>query len=815
MDRSEIVSRPVTKAPGIGVSLPLKITGIVFWGMMLMGLVIAIQAMRWLEDGFTRMQQTSARNAILETVILVSQNPEAPLEQFQPPLQAIMDGSEIRAITIERGIETLTVGDESGELIFFSDSYLAPADVMTDFDRWPLTITVCQPSTSKLLAISQKQLMIGMGLLFFIFGLILQWILKRVLSKPFLEMVQTAETCVRDETARFDEKRVDEFGYLAGFINKALDSLELRQSQLNIALQRAVESERELLLAKEQIEVTLCSIAEGVITTDTDGKVQFMNPAAEEMTGVPREQARNQPIENILKILDEQTRETMAPSILETLETASVVRPRPGRILVGAEEQEISIQESAAPMRDSNGNIIGAVLVVENVQHALELTRKLTYQATHDDLTGLYNRREFERRLQQALELTTEQNTPIAICYLDLDQFKIINDTCGHIAGDELLHQLGKALQAEVRESDTLARLGGDEFGILLQGCSIDDANRLAKKLKNVVSNFRFVWGGKTFQIGVSIGVVPLTPKTHTVTEALSAADVACYAAKDSGRNRVHLYEPDDRELLRRQTEMQWVEKIRHALRADRFRLYTQSIVPVSTDRPVKPHDEILLRMLDDDDRIILPARFLTAAEQFGLMPEIDLWVLRHSLDWLVAQARDRNLRPSLAINLSGQSLSRHDFLDRVVHELDQHTIAPEQICFEITETAAIADLTHAGQFIRILKGMGCRFALDDFGSGMSSFAYLKNLPVDFLKIDGSYVRDVLNDPMDRAMIEAVNKIGHTLGMQTVAEFVENLDILAVLKEIGVDFAQGYGIAKPVPLNHWPDPDLSSLQEPA
>jgi len=800
---------------GISVNLPLKITGIVFWGLMAIGLVIATQAMRWLEKDSRQLQESAARTAILETVVLISMNPDAPLRQFRSSLQDIIDRSDVDSVTVERGIESLTIGVETPGMVRYSDSHVPLGGALADLDRWPLVVTVCVPPKSQLLAINKKQLMIGMGLLFFVFGLILQWILKRVLSKPFLEMVQTAATCVEDDSARFNEKRTDEFGYLARFINQALDNLEMRQSQLNIILQRAIDSEQELLVAKEQIEVTLRSIAEGVITTDIDGRVLFMNPAAEEMTGVSLREARHQPIASILNILDEESREPVAPSILDALETSNVVRPRPGRVLICCEEKEISIQESAAPMRDNKGNIIGAVLVVENIQHAHELTRKLTYQASHDDLTGLYNRREFERRLQHALELNDDQNTPIAICYLDLDQFKIINDTCGHIAGDELLHQLGKTLQAEVRESDTLARLGGDEFGILLQGCSFEDAERLANKLKNVINHFRFVWGGKTFQIGVSIGVVPLTPKTHTVTEALSAADVACYAAKESGRDKVHLCEPDARELRRRQREMQWVERIRHALQHDCFRLYTQSIVPVSKKTRTPHHDEVLLRMLDDDDRIILPARFLTAAEQYGLMPEIDLWVLRQVLAWLVTQHHQRNIRSYLAINLSGQSLSRRNFLNRVIHELDQYAVDPEQICFEITETAAIADLTQANRFIRILKGMGCRFALDDFGSGMSSFAYLKNLPVDFLKIDGSYVKDLLTDPMDRAMVEAVNKIGHTLGMQTIAEYVEHHDILATLREIGVDFAQGNGIARPVPLRHLPAPGLSALQKPA
>jgi len=440
------------------------------------------------------------------------------------------------------------------------------------------------------------------------------------------------------------------------------------------------------------------------------------------------------------------------------------------------------------------------VLAFTDVSENRELTRRLTYQASHDTLTGLFNRREFEIRLRTVLGTVYKYNTPACLCYMDLDQFKLVNDTCGHIAGDELLRQLADKLRLRLRSSDVIARLGGDEFGVLLHGCGLQQASELASDFRNVVREHRFTWDGRTFEMGVSIGVVALSADTRGVTDALSAADVACYAAKEGGRDRVHVYEADDGELQRKRNDMQWVSRIREALKENRFRLYQQAIVPVSpgTAPPTGEHYEVLLRMLDEDGNLLSPGQFMSAAEQFGLMIDLDQWVLRNALQWLAANNLYGDRR--LAINLSGQSISSGGFLESVTETFDAINVDPTQICFEITETAAIANLDNATRFIASLKAMGCKFALDDFGSGMSSFAYLKNLPVNYLKIDGSYVRDLVRDPVDRAMVEAVNQIGHAMGMQTIAEFVEDSATLGALAVIGVDFAQGFGIGKPEPL---------------
>jgi len=628
-------------------------------------------------------------------------------------------------------------------------------------------------------------------------------------------MVATAQTFSEGHDSRFDEARNDEFGYLARFINRALDNLTLRQNELVTALDRARASEHALYEEKERAEVTLHSIAEGVITTDKSGRVRYMNPVAESLSGRSQQEATGLAIGNVLDLIDETSGEKIDSSVLQCLRDDTVARAITGRILVKPDGDEIPVEESAAPIRDNSGDTIGAVLVFEDVSQTRELTRRLSYQASHDALTGLYNRSEFELRLHNALEKASVHNQPVTLCYMDLDQFKLVNDTCGHIAGDRLLRQLAHKLQDALRDSDTIARLGGDEFGVLLQDCSVEDASRLASKLRETVRDHHFSWEGKTFEVGVSIGVVPISTDTHDVTEALSAADVACYAAKEHGRDRVHVYETDDAELQRRRSDMLWVSRIRQALKEDRFCLYQQPVIKIGTSGNTISHHEILLRMLDEDGDLLAPDMFLGAAEQFGLMPDIDRWVIRNTLQWLKENASPSLADHQLAINLSGQSLSSSAFLGFVVDLIDASSVDPVNVYFEITETAAIANLKDATRFISMLKGIGCKFSLDDFGSGMSSFQYLKNLPVDYLKIDGSYVRDLVHEPVDRAMVEAVNQIGHAMGMKTIAECVEDQATLDALAVIGVDFAQGYGIAKPAPIQSLCVDNVKPFRQPA
>lgn len=421
----------------------------------------------------------------------------------------------------------------------------------------------------------------------------------------------------------------------------------------------------------------------------------------------------------------------------------------------------------------------------------------IQYLAYHDALTGLYNRTEFDRRLQQALK-SADAEYQHALFYLDLDQFKIVNDTCGHIAGDELLKQIAILLKGPVRESDTLARLGGDEFGVLLEHCSLSHAEEIAERMLKLVREFRFSWLDKTFTIGVSIGVVMLDNPDQTRTELLRAADMACYAAKDKGRGRMHVYHPDDVELAQRRGEMEWVSQLTRALLENQFVLHKQCIVSLqgTVDGPAC---EFLLRLRGNDGALIMPGAFIPAAERYNLMPKLDRWVLTQAFEYL-AQKFSSQKTPEKRIyfiNLSGTTLGDETYLQFVKTALASNGLPPEAICFEVTETAAIANLSHAMSFIQHVKSLGCKVALDDFGTGLSSFSYLKSFAADYLKIDGGFVRDMLHDPMDDAIVQAINNIGHVAGLKTIAEFVENPAIQARLTEIGVDYGQGFGIHRP------------------
>jgi len=443
---------------------------------------------------------------------------------------------------------------------------------------------------------------------------------------------------------------------------------------------------------------------------------------------------------------------------------------------------------------DDWGRVFAAV---EDITEARALSQQLRFQASHDALTGLVNRREFENRLERASKSAESGHSEHAVCYLDLDQFKIINDTCGHVAGDELLRRLGRVLAQQVRSQDTLARLGGDEFGVLLENCSMHVAERVANALRRTIEDFRFVWEKQVFGIGVSIGVVPIQGLGQTVSSILSAADAACYAAKDRGRNRIHMYHEGDVELARRHGEMRWVTRIQTALEENRFELARQPIVPLSVSSGNDSHYELLLRMRDEDGEIVLPDAFLPAAERYNLAVKLDRWVVREAFRLLTRSPGHLEKLFLCSINLSGVSLADEDFLIFVTTEFASTGLPPAKVCFEITETAAIANLPGAMRFMEVLRRIGCRFALDDFGSGLSSFAYLKSLPVDFLKIDGVFVKDIIEDPIDRELVRSINEIGHVMGKRTIAEFVESSEILAALGEIGVDYAQGYELGKP------------------
>jgi diguanylate cyclase (GGDEF)-like protein len=437
---------------------------------------------------------------------------------------------------------------------------------------------------------------------------------------------------------------------------------------------------------------------------------------------------------------------------------------------------------------------------VRKLLTARRAERVMTHLAYHDPLTNLPNRLFFQERIEDALKVVRLDDRRHALMYLDLDQFKVVNDSCGHSAGDELLCQLTALLRGCLRKHDVIARLGGDEFGVLAYDCDVEEARKLADKLRQAVASFRFVWQTRVFAVGVSIGLVPINAETENVSGALSVADTACYVAKEGGRNRVQVYQPDNQELLRRRTEMSWVGRITRALEEERFRLTYQPIMALDADRPSGLHFEILLYMIDEAGERTSPATFIPAAERYNLMPTIDRWVIRQTLDFVDRYlASGRNLE-TCCINLSGASLGDDDLLGFIHQALAVRRIPAHKICFEITETATIGKLDRAVKVIHDLRGRGCRFALDDFGTGLSSFAYLKHLPVDFLKIDGGFIRHMQRDPMDFAIVKSINEIGHALKIETIAEFVEDESTINCLRELGVDYAQGYGIARPMPL---------------
>jgi len=453
---------------------------------------------------------------------------------------------------------------------------------------------------------------------------------------------------------------------------------------------------------------------------------------------------------------------------------------------------------NVSSVRDINNEFLYAIAQVQDITEAHNLSDRLSYQASHDALTDLVNRREFERRLDRVVEDIEIEKSEHALLYIDLDQFKIVNDTCGHTAGDELLHQIANVMEEKIRQRDTLARIGGDEFGVLMEHCKIEQAMRVANVIREAVEEFRFVWGDKTFSVGASIGVTTITLLSKDVTEILKQADAACYAAKESGRNRVHLYNEKDTSLANRYGDMQWVSRISSALEENRFHLYAQPIMNIENSETT--HYELLLRMEDEAGAIIPPGAFLPAAERYNLISKLDRWVINTAFQWLTDFPESREHISFCSINVSGQNLGDDQFRDYVMEKLKETKIDTSKVCFEITETAAIANLSNAMDFIITLKSMGCLFALDDFGSGVSSFAYLKNLPVDYLKIDGMFVKDIVEDPIDFAMVRSINEIGHVMGKKTIAEFVEDDAILDKLRSIGVDYAQGYGIGMPAPL---------------
>jgi diguanylate cyclase (GGDEF)-like protein/PAS domain S-box-containing protein len=587
--------------------------------------------------------------------------------------------------------------------------------------------------------------------------------------------------------------RIDEKGRLQRLIGLELDITERKLY------------EEALFREKESAQIMLQAIGDGVITTDADSVIDYINPVAETLTGWRLEDAMGRNVDEVFRAFHEETCEP-----LENPLTSSIRRVRPMKaarpvLMIRRDGNELYVESTAAPIRDGVGKVVGAVLVFHDVSESRELNRKLSYHASHDAVTGLVNRREFESRIERCLKSARALEGSYALCHLDLDQFKMINDSCGHAAGDTLLGQIGALLKSKVRWRDTLSRLGGDEYGVLLESTTLEEALRTAEVLREALKNFRFEWEDRVFKLSASVGVVPITADNVDVASILSAAEGACAAAKEQGRNRVHSFAENDIELMRRRRETQWAARISAALDDGRFELYRMPIMALK-HKEEGEHYEILVRMRDEQGKIVAPDHFIAAAERYNITPAIDRWVIENTFRWLVSEADERERLTMCAINLSGQSLGDDKFLPFIIEQFQKSGLDASKICFEITETSAVASFSQANRFIRSLKELGCKFSLDDFGTGMSSFNYLKQFPVDYLKIDGSFVRGILNDPIDREMVRSINEIGRLTGKQVIAEFAENPEIIETLRQLGVDYAQGYGIAQPSRLSKNPPP---------
>ncbi|MGD8340594.1 MAG: EAL domain-containing protein [Gammaproteobacteria bacterium] len=559
--------------------------------------------------------------------------------------------------------------------------------------------------------------------------------------------------------------------------------------------------EASLGRGKLQARVTLESIGEGVITTDAEGTIDYMNEAAEQLLDCKRSAAIGRTTTDLMALVDEADGDSLGDPVAQCLaERRRINLGRRARLVSKGSKKEFATELTASPIRSPDGEIAGCVVIFHDVSEIRGLTREMSYQASHDPLTGLVNRAEFRRRLDQALAAPRGEHATHVVCYLDLDRFKAVNDSFGHMVGDNLLRELATLLKNQVRESDTVARLGGDEFAMLLVGCPLDKARQIAEDVCHAVSDYNFTWQDRVFELGVSIGIVEILSDSGTAETALRAADSACYVAKQQGRGRVHVYSARDEIMARERGEIRWLQRVQNALKENQFELYSQSIIATRGRVERGPAAELFLRMIDETGKVVAPAQFLSAAERYQLMSHLDRWVVRAALTSLAADMPHVPAGRSCSINLSGQTLGDEEFLEYVVDLLDHTGVDPGKVCFEISETAVMNNIDLARRFINVLHGMGCRFALDDFGSGIGSFSQLRLLAIDYLKVDGSFTRDVAENRVSREMLAATISLSRSLDFLVVAEQVEDQESFDALRQLGVDFIQGYVVERPHPL---------------
>jgi len=556
--------------------------------------------------------------------------------------------------------------------------------------------------------------------------------------------------------------------------------------------------EVSLSRSKRQAQYTLESISEGVITTDNDGRIDYMNLAAETLIGTNRDDASGHRIGELFKLVDDADRRPLGDPVERCLAMRRRVNMGRRAVMVTVDgELEHSVEISASPVRGPSNSISGTVVVFHDVSELRGLTRKMSYQATHDPLTGLINRREFERRLDEAMDSAHAEEAVHMLFYMDLDRFKAVNDSCGHIAGDNMLREVAALIKDQVRDSDFVGRLGGDEFGALLVGCPIEKARQIATDICNAIADYRFVWKDKIFNIGISIGLVEISHASGTLQDVMSAADSACYMAKQQGRGQVHVYSARDETVARERGDIQWLRQLQTALHEDNFELALQPIIAMRGRVDSGPAVEVLIRLDGEHGRSTDSAEFLRPAERYQMMPQIDRWVINAALAAISGGEIKLPARRSCAINLSGQTLGDEAFLGFVVDALDRTGVTPLSICFEVTEAAILSNVQQAQRFIEVLHGIGCEFSLDDFGSGLGSFSSLKHLPIDYLKIDGTYTRNLQTDLVNQEMVAAMIKLARTMEFQIVAEQVEHQEDFDWLRDVGVDFVQGHFVEAP------------------
>jgi len=605
-----------------------------------------------------------------------------------------------------------------------------------------------------------------------------------------------------ESTARRIEMQLINGNQTGLWVEAQSSTIEFQGSKAILTVARDISYRKSLEVSlsrsKRQAQYTLESIAEGVITTDTDGRIDYMNLAAEQLIGTNRDDASGHRIGELFTLVDDADRRPLGDPVERCLAMRRRVNMGRRAVMLTADgEHEHSVEITASPVRGPSNTISGTVVVFHDVSELRGLTRKMSYQATHDPLTGLINRREFERRLEEAMDSAQAEEAVHMLFYMDLDRFKAVNDSCGHLAGDNMLREVAALIKNQVRDSDFVGRLGGDEFGAILMGCPIDKARQIAGDICNAVGDYRFVWKDKIFNIGISVGLVEIGHSTGTLQDVMSAADSACYMAKQQGRGKVHVYSARDEAVARERGDIQWLRQLQSALHQDGFELAVQPIIAMSGMAESGPAVEVFIRMSDARGRAAASAEFLRPAARYQMMPQIDRWVINATLGAISSGEIKLAAHRSCAINLSSQTLGDESFLGFVVDALDRSGVSPSSICFEVTESAILSNVQHAQRFIEVLHGIGCEFSLDDFGSGLGSFSSLKHLPIDYLKIDGTYTRNLRTDLVNQEMVAAMIKLARTMQFRIVAEQVEQQEDFDWLRDVGVDFVQGHFVESP------------------